>query len=111
MPECDHTKKDGAFVCPRCYADLNLHQDEIDARDRLFLTFKGIIKDSGKEKDMPLDRQTFDYLISKNSARIIIWIIGMLVDEKAKKAPKKEKTIMDIEKEKLKILKQIRDKL
>src|SRR3989338_11500301 len=74
MP-CDHKKKEGVLHCGNCNADLELGQDEIDARDRFYPIFEGLFKE--RVPGVKFNRTYFDSFMSRNGARMATMMIEM----------------------------------
>jgi len=113
MP-CDHTRKDN-FICPLCGANLDLHQDEIDSRDKFYPILAELVKKNAPE--LKFDRMAFDHFMNRNGARMATMMIDIFAKDKNLKVNSNENTskniypMVELEKEKLKVLKAIEKNL
>jgi len=112
---CDNENPEGAICCSKCGLDLRLPKKEIEYRDKLYTVFSKLIEelekeDSKKYADMiklfnEINMGTFHAFIERNVGTLVF----MTVESNRHK--KEETTMLDIEKEKLKALKEIRNEL
>lgn len=98
--QCDHTKTDIIHCCSNCGADLNLRQQEITSRDRLFTIFNELLKKQHPDMDT-FDRTFFDDFVSKNGAFIALSIAKMFAGDDNKQPEKEDlkERISKLEKE------------
>jgi hypothetical protein len=102
--------EEGSNYCGGCRLDLSLSTDEIKARDIIFETIQQFLKENPKYGIKELDRVSFDYAIEKNVGKFFMAALKAGLDKKEKVSePVKEESMIEIEKEKLKILKEIKE--
>ncbi len=107
---CNHKKRDGVHYCGDCGADLMLTQEEIDARDKFYDIYKELM--DAKHPDAKFSRAGFDSYIKTKGATMAMQIIQMFVkDGKVEVTENKDDVLLNLEKEKLAILKDISSKL
>lgn len=107
---CDHKKQENVHYCGSCRTDLMLTQEEIDARDKFFEIYNDLM--SAKHPDVNLTRSMFDAFIKTKGATMAMQILRMFASEdKIEVTEPQNNALLKLEREKLEILKEIRDKL
>jgi hypothetical protein len=115
---CNHENPDSNNYCEKCGIDLSQDEQEVKGRDILFGVFKSlgsettILKEEEKKLFEQLDRKMFDHIIEKNVGKIFLITRGAISEnikelEELKQKQSKEINHLELEKEKLKTLKEI----
>ena len=112
MPKCGlcgHENSQGSLFCGNCRLELDLSEDEIKIRSVLFEAFNQVLRENPKFNIKEFDASTFNYFVKKYPATMFKFglLMGKDFYKEEKREKSKEESLMDIEKEKLKILKQI----
>lgn len=115
---CSYDNPEGAVRCGKCGLDLTLPKAEVEGRDKIYKFFKAIVPEMKKEEKIKefadfmekVEVGTFHSGIERYVG--FMFTLALSAGKKTKeKKTKKEMTTLEIEKEKLKILKEIRDEL
>lgn len=115
---CNYDNPEGARYCSGCSLDLNLPKDEIEGRDEIYRLFM-LVTEEAKNENPKLYKEMKEYFgdikigvfhscIEKIVGRLFLITLDVTTNTKGNK---KEITMLGIEKEKLNILKEIRDEL
>jgi large-conductance mechanosensitive channel len=109
---CEKDNPEDAIYCGNCGLDLRMQKEFVMISDLMFATLRSEMKKlnaDNKLKDM--DLPTFRYVIKDRPE--LAFVLGMVlaIEDKKKSKESSEPTVVDIEKEKLKVLKEIRDSL
>jgi len=115
---CNHENTDSNNYCEKCGIDLNQDEQEVKGRDILFGVFKSlgsetkILKEEERKLFEQLDRKMFDHIIEKNVGKIFMLTRDAFSEnvkelEELKQKESKEINHLELEKEKLNVLKEI----
>jgi len=116
---CDHDNPEGAIRCSKCGLDLTLPVVEVEGRDKIYGFFKALVPELKKEKKFKefadfmekVEVGVFHSCIERYVGFLFTLALGAGKKIGGSKTTEKEMTLLDIEKEKLKILKEIRNEL
>lgn len=115
---CNHENPDSNNCCEKCGLDLNQDELEVKGRDILFEVFKSvgsetkILKEEERKLFEQLDRKMFDHIIEKNVGKVFMITRGAFSQnvkelEELKQKQSKEINHLELEKEKLNVLREI----
>jgi len=113
---CKQENPDKNNYCEKCGINLSQDKTEVKGRDELFRLFKSIdppktFTEEQKKMFENLSRKDFDWAIEKNVDKIYMLLINAYADNLKEinklESNAKEAKVTDIEKEKLKVLKEI----
>jgi hypothetical protein len=116
---CKHENPDKNNYCEKCGIDLSQDRMEVQGRDDLFRLFKSTeppktFTEEEKKMFESLSRRDFDLAIEKHVGKIYMLLINAFVGkmrEDDKPKGRKEQEAIDIEMEKLKVLREISNNL
>ncbi len=129
---CNHENPDSSYICGKCGLRLDMNRMEVEGRDKLYTVMKEVVKEIGPKTGFPqqdldmmqgMSRKDFDEIVGNHVGQIFMVILAFSKDDEpgtkgakpAKSAPTREEPkIMDpleLEREKLAVLKEIRDSL
>ena len=115
---CNHENPDSNNYCEKCGIDLSQDKQEVKGRDILFGIFKSlgsetkILKEEERKLFEQLDRKMFDHIIEKLVGSIFMLTRDAFSEntkklEELKQKQSKEINHLELEKEKLNVLKEI----
>ena len=107
---CNHDNPEESSYCGTCGLNLKLSQQLILAWDVLYSSFRKMLKEEFKtsKKDFELDLASFRIIMKEHPE--YAFVVGFDQGLKSKTSSKKDEApLIKLEKEKIKVLKEIRD--
>lgn len=105
---CGVENPEGRQYCVKCGVELSLPVNEVRNRDIIYQAFLEAVKEHPEMKAGNINRSVFEYSLEKSAGQLFATAVEAGARNSSKLSEKtKEMDILEIEKEKLKILKGI----
>jgi len=109
---CDNDNPENANYCGKCGLDLRMKKEFVLISDLMYSTLRDKMEKLDADDELKkIDLGAFRYLVRDRPEIAFVLCMTLAIDDKKKSKEKSEPTLVDIEKEKLKVLREIRDTL